>query len=164
MILTPLTGNRFAVSLDPPFAYLPPLQAALIPPVIDAGFQDVTGLGAELEVMSYAEGGINDHPHQLPVRHKWTNITLKRGVVHDMALWLWYRGGLTDSLGARRDGTIISLTPDGLPSMAWTFRRGLAVKWLGPTLNAAESTVAIEGIEIAHEGIEQVPLVPPGVF
>lgn len=64
---------------------------------------------------SYPEGGRNDSVHQLPLRHSWNRITLKRGVVRDPGLWAWYQAGLADSLGARRDGAVIVLGPDGVP-------------------------------------------------
>lgn len=158
-----LTAFRFVVTLDPADAYLPPFQAALLPIMAAAGFQEVTGLGADLEVTAYAEGGVNDFVHQLPVRHSWTRISLRRGLVRGLGLWTWYQAGLTQSLGARRDGAIVALSPAGVPAVAWIFRGGLAAKWTGPELRAGEGTVAIEGLEIAHHGLVQVPLTPPGV-
>lgn len=161
MIEPPLPGYRFVVTLDPTDAYLPPEQALLVPLMAAAGFQEVSGLGAELEVTAYPEGGQNSFAHQLPVRHTWSRLSLKRGVVRDLGLWFWYQAGLTQSLGARRDGVVILMTPAGLPAIAWIFRAGLAVKWTGPDLNATQGAVAVESIEIAHQGIEQVPLSPP---
>lgn len=158
----PLPGHRFLVTLDPADAYLPPLQSALVFLVAAGQFEEVKGLGAELEVLKYPEGGRNDYVHQLPVRHSWMNITLKRGTVQDAGLWFWYLAGLTGSIGARRDGAIILLTPLGVPAIAWEFRAGLAVKWTGPELNAMQNAVAVESIEIAHEGLTQIPLSPPG--
>lgn len=163
MIEDPLPGYRFLVTLDPADAYLPPAQAALLLLVAAGQFAEVKGLGAELEVMSYAEGGVNDKERQLPVRHKWGRITLSRGVVRDPGLWFWYMNGLTQSLGARRDGAILLLTPSAVPAVAWTFRAGLAARWSGPELSALQDSVAIESLEIAHEGLTQVPLSPPGV-
>ena len=154
----PYNGCRFVVTLDFPDTHLPPQQIAAVPPMPGAGFQEVTGLGAQLEVMSYPEGGENDHVHQLPVRHSWGHISLKRGITNDITLWLWYQAGLFQSLGARRDGAVTMLAEDGTPAMAWLFRGGLAVKWDGPSLNASQSAIAIEGMEIAHEGIYQIPL------
>ena len=156
MIFDPLTAYRFIVTLDPGDAYLPPAQAALVVLSATAGFQEVSGLGADLEVMPYAEGGRNDYVHQLPVRHSWTRISLKRGMLADPGLWFWYQAGLTQSLGARRDGAILLLNPAGIPTAAWTFRGGIAVKWSGPTLNSMQDAVAIEGVEIAHHGVTQV--------
>ena len=107
-------------------------------------------------MLPYAEGGVNDFVHQLPVRHSWNKISLRRGLVRGIGLWSWYQSGLHQSLGARRDGAILLLMPNGDPALAWTFRAGLAVKWNGPELNATQNAVAIEGLEIAHHGIEQV--------
>jgi len=57
---------------------------------------------------------------------------------------------------------VLLMTPLGTPAIAWTFRAGLAVKWNGPELNAMANAVAIESLEIAHEGLVQIPLSPPG--
>ena len=67
---------RFLVTLGVGDAYLPPAQALLIPLLASGGFQEVSGLGAELEVTAYPEGGVNDFVHQLPVRHSWGRIVL----------------------------------------------------------------------------------------
>lgn len=159
----PIPGFRFIVSLDPSDAYLPFLQSSVITLIAAGQFSDVTGLGAELEVLAHAEGGRNDYVHQLPVRHSYTKITLSRGVVRDPGLFFWYQAGLTQSIGARRDGAIILLTPLGVPAIGWVFRGGLAVGWSGPELHAAGSDVAVESISIAHEGLIQVPLSPPRI-
>jgi phage tail-like protein len=152
----PLLKYRFLVTLSPGDAYLPPAQALLLPVAAAAGFQEVTGLGATLEVVNYAEGGRNDSVRQLPLRHSWNRVTLKRGVVRDKVLWTWYQTGLNDSIGARRDGAIILLDTAGLPAMSWAFHGGLAAKWSGPDLHAEQSAVAIESLEIAHEGLTNV--------
>ena len=161
MIESPLPGYNFIVTLDPADAYLPAPQALLLPLVASGAFQEVKGLGADLEVMAYPEGGVNDYVHQLPVRHSWSRISLRRGVIRDVGLWTWYQAGLRGSLGARRDGCIIMLTPAGLPAMAWMWKGGLAAKWQGPEFNAMQNSVALEGLEIAHEGFTQVPLSLP---
>jgi len=155
-ILDELPAYRFIVTLDAGDAYLPPAQALLLPLLALGGFQEVTGLGAELEVLTYAEGGANDFVHQLPVRHSWGRIVLKRGLLVTPApLWTWYQSGLTQSLGARRDGTVILLTPQGVPAVAWNFHGGLAAKWTGPACDAMRDAVALESLEIAHQGLDQ---------
>ncbi|PPK67153.1 phage tail protein [Actinokineospora auranticolor] len=152
----PLPKYRFLVTLDPGDVYLPPAQAVLLPLVAAGAFQEVTGLGATLEVVSYAEGGRNDSVRQLPLRHSWNRIVLKRGVVRDRLLWSWYQSGLADSLGARRDGAVILLDGAGVPALAWAFHGGLAAKWTGPDLHAEQNAVAVESLEIAHEGLTNV--------
>ena len=161
MIEDPLPSYRFIVTLDPADAHLPPQQAAQLPLVPNGSFQEVRGLGGDLEVTAYPEGGANGYTHQLPLRHSWTRITLKRGVVREPALWWWYQQGLTNSLGARRDGAIILMTPAGTPAVSWCFYGGLAAKWVGPDLTAGQNAVAVETLEIAHEGLMQVYLSAP---
>ncbi len=144
---------RFLITLDPSDAFVP---GELITAALEAApgaFQSASGLGAELEVLSYSEGGRNDSVHQLPVRHSWNRITLSRGVAVGPALWAWYEAGLTGSLGARRDGAVILQNPLGVPVMTWAFRAGLAARWSGPEFNAEQDGLAIESLEIAHEGI-----------
>jgi phage tail-like protein len=153
MMKDPFPGYRFVVTLDRADAYLPPSQAALLPKIAPGEFRSAKGLGAELEVLAYPEGGMNGFVHQLPVRHSWSRIVLERGVVSGPQLWEWYRVGLTKSLGARRDGSVTLMTPEGKRAIAWDFRGGIAVKWTGPELNAMESAVAIESLEIAHHGL-----------
>jgi phage tail-like protein len=159
----PLPSYRFLVTLDPADAHLPPQQAALLPLAPIGDFSEVRGLGGDLEVMSYPEGGANGYSHQLPIRHSWSRIILRRGVVSDPGLWWWYQVGLTNSLGARRDGAIILLTPSGQPAVSWCFFGGLAAKWIGPDLSATQNAVAVESLEIAHEGLLQIPFPSPSV-
>jgi phage tail-like protein len=159
----PMPNHRFLVSLDPTDAYLPFAQSLIITLIAAGQFASVTGLSAQLEVLAHPEGGRNDYVHQLPVRHSFPKITLSRGVVRDPGLFFWYQAGMSQSIGARRDGAIILLTSKGIPAVGWIFRAGLACGWKGPELNGSQNAVAVESIEIVHEGLQQVPLSPPGV-
>jgi len=162
MFEDPLPAYNFLITLDPGDVYLPPEQRSLVTLVAAGAFEQATGLSGELEVMPYAEGGVNDTVHQLPVRHSWGRITLRRGVIRDAGLWTWYQVGLHGSLGARRDGAIIALTEAGLPALAWEFRGGLAAKWTGPEFDAGQNAVAVESLEIAHEGLLRISLSEAG--
>jgi phage tail-like protein len=148
---------RFLVTLDPFDAFVPRELIATALEMAPGAFQSCTGLGGELEVTSYPEGGRNDYVHQLPVRHSWGRITLSKGIARDPILFAWYEAGLFGSLGARRDGAIIMQTPQGIPTMIWTFTGGLAARWSGPEFNAGQDGLAIESLEIAHQGIKAVP-------
>lgn len=155
LLESPLPAYNFYVDFDAPS--LTTLQSLELALMAAGGFAEAKGLGGELEVMAYPEGGVNDFVHQLPVRHTWGRITLRRGVVRDAALWNWYQAGLVGSLGARRNGAITLCDEAGLPAMRWAFRDALAAKWFGPELNAGQSTVAIDGLEIVHQGLELQP-------
>lgn len=121
------------------------------------GFNECSGLGASLNVEEYNEGGVNDYVHKFPTRMTYTNLTLKRGMALSEDLWNWYNDYATGK-GKRRDGVIAMLGPTGDPVKVWTFKRGIPVKWSGPTFNAQQSNVAIETLEIAHEGLELMSL------
>ena len=119
------------------------------------GFSECSGLEMSLQIEEFREGGNNGRLLKFPTRVTWSNITLKKGVGSGTALWDWHYG-FTEGKGKRRDGVIVLLNDRHLPNNIWYFRRGLPVKYTGPSLNATQSSVAIESIEIAHEGLSQV--------
>lgn len=119
-----------------------------------AGFSECSGLEATIEVMEYKEGGVNDHVHKFPTRASHSNITLKRGmIVLADDLWAWHQSFVQGS-GTRRDGLIVLLDESRSPAKVWKFKRGIPLKWVGPSLNATQSGAAIESLEISHEGLE----------
>jgi phage tail-like protein len=117
------------------------------------GFSECGGLQLETEVLDYAEGGLNTSLHKLPVRTKQTNIRLKRGIA-DRSLWDWH-AELVSGVVRRRNGSIRIHDPGGGQVVAeWQFHRAYPVKWVGPELNATQNQVAVETIELVHEGLE----------
>jgi phage tail-like protein len=127
----------------------------------DAGFSECRGIEGTLQLQEYPEGGVNDRVHRFPTRMTWSNITLQRGVGLTPQLWDWYKAYL-EGRGKRRDGLITLLNDQRNPVMVWKFKRGIPVKWTGPTLSGNGREVAIETLEIAHEGLEVEP--GPGLF
>jgi phage tail-like protein len=119
---------------------------------VAGGFQECTGLDTSLEVEDYKEGGLNDRIRKFPTRVTWSNIVLKRGIGLSDDLWTWHAAYMTGT-GVRRDG-IITLEDDQHTALKqWHFTRGLPIRWTGPAFNAKTSEVAIEALEIIHEGI-----------
>jgi phage tail-like protein len=112
------------------------------------GFTECGGLQLETEVQDYPEGGLNAYLHKLPVRVKQTNLRLKRGIA-DRSLWDWYTGEFK-----RRNGSVFLCDPVGEVKAEWRFYRAYPVKWIGPELNATQNQVAVEAIELVHEGLE----------
>jgi phage tail-like protein len=118
------------------------------------GFSDCSGLASETEIQDFPEGGRNDTVHKLIVRSKQVNLVLKRGIV-DRLLWDWYFD-LTQGLVVTRHGTLTIRSPDGGSAVAeWEFSDAFPVKWTGPELNAAQSAVAVETLELAHSGLRR---------
>jgi phage tail-like protein len=119
-----------------------------------AGFSECSGIEASFEVMDLKEGGLNTHVWKLPVRASHSNITLKHGSIYQYDdLWDWHYSWVQGQ-GTRKDGLIVLNDNTGQPAKTWKFTRGIPVKWSGPSLNASQSNVAIESLEIAHEGLE----------
>ena len=118
------------------------------------GFSECTGLQLETEVHDYPEGGLNTHLRRFPTRTKQTNITLKRGIV-DGELWDWYYR-LTQGEIESRSGSILVYDPSGSDVvMMWEFSQAFPCKWIGPELNATQNNVAVETLELCHQGLRR---------
>jgi phage tail-like protein len=118
-----------------------------------AGFSECSGLESTVEVMEYREGGVNNYVHKFPTRTLHANLVLKQGVIYLAdPLWEWHDAFVRGE-PQRKDGVIALLDEARQPAKVWKFRRGIPTKWVGPSLNAQQSQVAIESIEIAHEGL-----------
>jgi len=156
----PLLNHNFVISLIDSASTLGSgsISQAAIFDVAVGGFSEVTGLEISMQADEFKEGGNNGFIHKFPARVTWSNIVLKKGIGTSTALWDW-QYEFAVGRGRRRDGVIMLLTDfQQTPNNIWHFRRGLPVKYTGPAMNAAQSSVAIESIEIAHEGIVQIPI------
>lgn len=157
----PMLQHNFVVSLLDTSSTLATVGSALMSTLLDVavgGFSEVQGLEAVMKPEEYQEGGNNGTTLKFPGRISWTNITLKRGLATNTTLWDWSYA-FVEGRCQRRDGIIALLNEMKVPNNVWYFRRGLPVKYTGPALNAAQNGVAIETIEIAHEGVHQLPFV-----
>ena len=119
--------------------------------LIVAGFSEVSGLQMETDVEEYREGGVNDHIRKFPKESKQTNLVLKRGITDSDVLWQWHRD-VVDGNCRRKSGRIILYDSEGNEKWYWTFENAFPVKWAGPDLKADNSGVAIETLELVHEG------------
>jgi phage tail-like protein len=119
-----------------------------------AHFQSVGGLNHEIQAVEYQEGGVNDRLHKLPGQGRYPNLTLKVGYVDNRLLEGWHRNfSQTPGKVGRKNGSIVLLNDDGAEIARWNFTRAWPVKWEGPELDATQSALLVESIEIAHEGI-----------
>lgn len=132
---------------------LPRLPSAGQRATVDVGsFSEVSGLSAEVEFMTYNEGGNNEFVHHLPTRVKYPNLVLKRGVTNEDALLAWFKEAHGDK--KRYDITVTMLDRTNKPLRTWAFEKAFPVKWTGPSFNATQSQVAMETLEIVHEGLK----------
>jgi phage tail-like protein len=122
-----------------------------------AGFSEISGLESKFDVEEFKEGGRNDTILKFPTRGNPSNLTLKRGIARTDELWSWHEGFL-EGRGRRKDGIVLLLDDERSVVRIWAFRRGLPIKWTGPSLKASSNEVAIESLEIVHEGVRAVPI------
>lgn len=120
-----------------------------------AGFSECTGLQMEVKAFEYKEGGNNSTTLKFPEHASYGNVTLKRGVTASDEMISWQ---LDVAAGLRsREGTdfaIILMDELNTEVMRWNLVRAFPVKWTGPDFKANASEIAIESLEIAHEGIQ----------
>lgn len=120
---------------------------------IHGSFAEVSGLEVTITPIEYRNGSEDITVRKLPGLKKFTNITLKRGAIGDLTLWQWIKT-VMNGQAQRADGTITLLDESRQAVMVWKFRRAWPCKWSGPSFNAKANEVAIESIEICHEGID----------
>ena len=112
----------------------------------------MSGLESETAVIEYRSGG-EYLTRKLPGLTRFANIVLRHGITQDRELWDW-RQNIVDGNPDRRNGMVKLLDDQRNEVVRWNFRNGWPCKWVGPALNAKANEVAIETLEIAHEGLE----------
>jgi phage tail-like protein len=120
---------------------------------VRASFAEVSGLEVEVTPIEYRNGSEEITVRKIPGLKKFTNIVLKRGITGDLTLWRWFKTVLDGQL-QRASGTIVLLDEGRQEVMRWNFRRGWPCKLTGPALKAKGNEIAIETLEICHEGLE----------
>jgi phage tail-like protein len=116
-----------------------------------ASFTECTGLESETTVIEYRTGDMRMHA-KLPGLTRFANIVLRRGLTQDLSLYQW-RQTVIDGTPERRNGSVVLLDDENRPVLRWNFRNGWPCKLAGPALNAKNEEVALETLEIAHEGL-----------
>lgn len=116
----------------------------------DMQFQSVSGLTAELDVEELAEGGENRFKHTLPVKSKYSNLVLKRGIVIDSKLIDWCKKAIEDFEFKPIDLTIKLLNENHEPLLSWSVVNAIPVKWEVDEFNAMESKVMVESLELKY--------------
>ncbi|SFR65126.1 phage tail protein [Halogeometricum limi] len=140
----PYLGYRFLVEVDG---------------LVVGGFSEVSGLTVEMETARYEEGGVNAFVHQFPTRLTHPNLVLKRGLTDDASFWQWMQDAVATSpvplelATLRKNVRVVLLDAAGDESLGWEFLRAYPIKWVGPEFDAARGAVAIETLELVHEGI-----------
>jgi phage tail-like protein len=137
----PFGGYNFAVEIDG---------------ITRAGFKQASGLDTTSDATKYREGtDAQLSQRQLPGLLSFSNISLQRGITDDSDLWKWrssIAGG--SALPDRRNISIVLRDHAGNEKIRWNIKNCWPIKWSGPSFDATTDAIAIETLELAHEGIE----------
>ena len=117
-----------------------------------AGFQECSGLDFSQDPIDYREGTDPLSGRKLPGLIKYANIVLKWGISDDGELWEWRQQAIDGKI-ERKNGSIILVDDAGQDKLRWNFVAGWPAKWTGPSFNAGGNEVAVETLEIVHEGL-----------
>jgi phage tail-like protein len=121
-----------------------------------AAFQEASGFDSSIDITEHREGGDNVTVRKLPGLTRYSNVTLKWGVTDDAELHKWHLQWVKgDPEAKRKNGSIVLLDRQGNEKVRWNFFNAWPAKWTGPSFNAEGKEVAIETLELAHEGIER---------
>lgn len=121
--------------------------------VARGGFSEVGGLTADGDSVDYREGtDLQSNVRKLMGMRKYTNLTLKRGYTQDKSLWQWYTN-VMNGVPDRRNVTVVLLNERREAVLRWHAENAWINKIEGPSLKAASNEVAMESLELVHEGL-----------
>ncbi len=118
------------------------------------GFHEVSGLDVETEAIEYRNGASPEFSKiKMPGMLKYGNVTLKRGMFENDNEYFEWMQTIQLNTVERRDISISLLDPEGNPTKTWNIKNAFPLKVQSTDLKAEGNEVAIETLEIAHEGL-----------
>jgi phage tail-like protein len=121
--------------------------------VVRGAFSEVGGLTADGDSVDYREGtDMQSNVRKLTGLRKFANLTLKRGYTQDKELWKWY-ANIMNGVEDRRNVTIVLKNERREEVLRWHVEGAWINKIEGPALKASGNDVAMESLEIVHEGL-----------
>lgn len=134
----------------PPLGFYYKVEFSISKNKNDARFQSVSGLSVEYDMEEYKEGGENRFTHKLPVRTKFADLVLKRGMLTDSEVIKWFLGAFRDREFVPTDITVILMNEKSEQLRTWKVAQAIPKKWLISDLNANENAVVIETMELSY--------------
>ena len=134
----------------PPWGFYYKVEFGISQNKNDVRFQTVSGLSVEYDMEEYKEGGENRFTHKLPVRTKYADMVLKRGMLTDSEVINWFLRALRDREFEPADVNVILMNEKSEPLRTWKVAHAIPKKWTISDLNANENAVVIETMELSY--------------
>jgi phage tail-like protein len=138
-LYTPPPGFHFLVEV-----------LGLPPDANDIRFVEVGGLGVEIATEDVPEGGENRFVQKYPVRARFGDLTLKRGLMTRSAVWQWIERAVDELLIEPKDVHVSLLNEAHVPLMAWHLEGAWPVKWSISDLNASNNAFVVESLQLSY--------------
>lgn len=139
-LYTPPVGFHFRVEFD-----LPGSGDA------DIRFREVSGLSMELEEETFNEGGENRFSHKLPVRGRYPDLVLKRGLLTGTGVRAWIEDAVQNLVIAPTTLWVTLLNDTHEPLQTYTVTGAWPKKWSISDLSAENSDIVVETLELAYQ-------------
>jgi phage tail-like protein len=117
----------------------------------DARFSDVGGLTAEVGTEEVAEGGETRFIQKYPLRAKYSELVLKRGLYVGSELLNWVQECLGSDTVAPKNIDVMLLNQEHEPLLAWHVVKAFPTKWSVSDLNAKSNSVVIETLQFSYQ-------------
>jgi phage tail-like protein len=140
------------MSYYPPPGFHFAVRVPSLPPgAHDACFTDVGGLAMEAATEEVPEGGENRFVQKYPVRAKYPELVLKRGLLVRSDLFDWVREAIQDFNIVPRDVDVTLLDAEHQPLFSWHLVNAYATKWTLGDLNASANSVSVETLQLFYQ-------------
>jgi phage tail-like protein len=115
----------------------------------DVRFQSVSGLNVEYDTESFKEGGQNLYEHKLPVRTKFSDLVLKRGMLTDSQVIKWCTNALFNREFKPAQIIVTLRNEEDQPLKTWKVNNAWPRKWAVSDFNATENALVVETLELS---------------
>lgn len=139
-----------AAQYYPPWGFYYKVEFGISKNSNDVRFQTVSGLSVEYDYENFKEGGENRFEHKLPVRTKYADLVLKRGMVVDSEVISWFNNAFRDREFVPTDINVILMNEKGEPLRTWKVAHAIPKKWVVSDLNSTENSIVVETMEITY--------------
>ena len=134
----------------PPWGFFYKVEFGISKDKNDVRFQTVSGLSVEYDMEEFKEGGENRFTHKLPVRTKYADMVLKRGMLTDSSVIKWFLNAFRDREFKPADINVILMNEKSEPLRTWKIAHAIPKKWLVSDLNANDNALVIETLELSY--------------